>query len=181
MPGWPGISINVHERTNRLNFFDFQLFGLFFCLKIFNLFLWTFPATYIFRVMFETFLFFIPKKNKFWFGSNPSVCSHNRKEIGSVFSGFFYCFFILSRFFYFFKYLIQFLWTFFKKTSYSQINCEHFLFLQLRKILLGSPGICTDILRGHYRTDIFVIFVITSQLFTCCSHSGDHPLVWAEK
>ena len=128
LPASPVISMNVHERMNRLNFFDFQLFGLFFCLKIFILFLWIFPATYIFSVIFGTFLFFIPKKNKFWFGRNPSVCTHNQTEIGPFFHFFVIFCLQLLWLFYFFKYLNNFLWTFSRKSSYSQINFQHICF-----------------------------------------------------
>ena len=92
---------------------------------------------------------FIPKKKNIWFGRNPSVRLHNRRENRAVFGCFLRFFFILPRFFYFLTYLNQFLWTFSKKTFYSQINFEHFFFLQLSKILLGWPGIRTDILRGQ--------------------------------
>ena len=184
MPGWPGISIDVHERTNRLNFFDFQLFGLFFCLKIFNLFLWTFSATYIFPVMFGTFLFFIPKKNKFWFGRNPSVCTHKKTEIGPFFKIFVIFCLQLLWLFYFFKYLNHFLWTFKKNFLFSD-KFRAFLFLQLRKILPSWPGIRTNV---HERTDIFGNFVyifwkarLGLQLKIFISWTGDHPLVWAEK
>ena len=99
--------------------------------------------------------FFIPKKNKFWFGRNPSVCTHKKTEIGSFFQIFVIFCLQLLWLFYFFKYLNHFLWTFKKNFLFSD-KFRAFLFLQLRKILPSWPGIRTNV---HERTDIFGNFV----------------------